>query len=63
MEADCAARLSVTWLFSRGSTKYASGVVPLLVTRTKAVLVVARGQRLAVGQALGGGLDRGVVDA
>src|SRR5580692_1792144 len=36
-EADCAARLSVTCLFSRGSMKYASGVVPLFFTWTKAV--------------------------
>ena len=33
-EADCAARLSVTWLFSRGSTKYASGTLPLFFTCT-----------------------------
>src|ERR1700678_1548271 len=37
LEADCAARLIVTELFSRGSTKYSSGTVPLFVTRTRAV--------------------------
>src|ERR1700722_7953595 len=47
-EADCAARLSVTCLFRRGSTKYASGVVPLLRTRTKAVTGVPAVRSVAV---------------
>src|ERR1700749_2056035 len=37
LATDCAARLSVTCLFRRGSTKYAPGGGPLFFTRTKAV--------------------------
>src|ERR1700729_1046004 len=48
VEADCAARLTATESFSRGSTKYASGVVPLFFTRTKAVTGVPAVRSVAV---------------